>query len=344
MVTIILRIRRLTLVLLVGLISVCSSSALAKSTEQYPYFEHDGHRLAAYFKSPDDKDSVKGVVLFVSGDGATPYDAHGYYDAIWQVFLDAGYAVFSWDKPGVGESSGNWREQSMFDRQNEVRAAMDFVKHNYRKEAKTIGIMGFSQAGWVVPALMQNNPEVSFMVGVGYAINWLEQSWFMTEMRLQRQGASAEMLKQEQVKFQQERAFWQSNPNYDAYVRLFLNNEQAIDKERFEFIKKNVLSDATQDYVGLTQPMLILLGENDEHVDGKQTFNTLTSLYRGQSNATIKMIPNATHALLKYPNVDSQTNGIVLLAKLWLLGDSLYAPDFFGTLSSWLEALDLPGK
>ncbi|MCU8299700.1 lysophospholipase [Vibrio vulnificus] len=342
--TIILRIRRLTLVLLSVTISCWSLGLLAKPLEHHAYFEHDGQRLAAYFKSPDDEGNVKGVVLFVSGDGAMPYDAHGYYDAIWQVFLDAGYAVFSWDKPGVGESSGNWLEQSMLDRQSEVRAAMDFVKHNYRKEAKTIGLMGFSQAGWVVPALMQDNPEVSFMVGVGYAINWLDQSWFMTETRLQRQGSSTAMLKQAQVKYQQERAFWHSNPSHDEYVRLFLNNEHAIDNERFEFIKKNVLSDATQDYRGLTQPMLILLGENDEHVDSVNTFNVLTSRYQKQSNATIKMVPNATHALLRYPNFDSQTTGLTFLAKLWWLGDGAYAPDFLSTLSSWLEEQGREGQ
>ena len=314
-----------------------SGKILAQYIEQYPHFEHDGNRLSGYFKAPSDESNMTGVVLFISGDGAIPYDAHGYYDAIWQVFLDAGYAIFCWDKPGVGQSSGNWLDQSMLDRQNEVRAAIDYVKSHYKNKAKTIGLVGFSQAGWVAPALMRNNRDVNFMVGVGYAINWLEQSWYMTEMRLQRQGVSVEVLNQAKAKYRQERAFWQNNPNYDDYVRLFSNKDHPISKVRFDFIKNNVLSDASKDYIGLKQPMLILLGENDEYVDTENTFNVLTSLYREQSNVTIKIIPDATHGLLKYPNFSSQTNDIVVLVKLLLLGERAYAPDFFITLSQWLD-------
>ncbi len=334
-----LQIRRSVLMLIATWIACWSHVTLAQYVEQRPYFTHQSHRLSAYFKAPSDN-KVKGVVVFVSGDGAIPYDAHGYYEPIWQVFLDAGYAVFSWDKPGVGKSSGNWLEQSMSDRQDEVRTAIEFVKRHYTGQAKTIGLMGFSQAGWVAPALMQNSSDVNFMVGVGYAINWLDQSWYLTQSRLQREGAAAQVIARSKNMHQQERSFWHNKPNYEDYVRLFSNQEKPISKARFGFIKKNVLSDAEQDYIGLHQPMMILLGDNDEQVDTTRTFKLLHALYREQSHATIKMIPNATHGLLNHPEFNSQTNDIVVLVKIGLFGERVYAPGFFEALSHWLDTLD----
>lgn len=112
----------------------------------------------------------------VHGDGALSYDAYGYYGPIWQRLIDNGYAVFSWDKPGVGDSTGNWLNQSMQDRQQEVHDAIAFVKNHFRHQAKSVGLMGFSQAGWVVPAVAKNNDEVDFFIGVGFAINWMSKA------------------------------------------------------------------------------------------------------------------------------------------------------------------------
>lgn len=331
---------RLFLMLISAYIACWSNVTWAGYIEDRPYFQHQDHQISAYFKAPSNRNAVKGVVLFVSGDGAVPYDAHGYYEPIWQVLLDAGYAVFSWDKPGVGKSSGNWLEQSMLDRQDEVRTAIQFVKSHYREQAKVIGLMGFSQAGWVTPALMQSSAEVNFMIGVGYAINWLDQSWYLTRSRLQREGATAQVIARSRNMHQQERTFWQDNPNYEEYVRLFSNTEQPISKARFSFIAKNVFSDAKQDYIGINQPMLILLGDNDEQVDTSHTYRLLQTLATQQNDVTVKMISNATHGLLNYPEFNSQTSDIVTLLKIGLFGERVYAPGFFTTLVQWLERLD----
>ncbi|WP_391087453.1 serine aminopeptidase domain-containing protein [Vibrio sp. NH-UV-68] len=327
--------------LMVFLVLLCwSEVSLANVTEQRLSFEHDGYTLSAYFKSPSDAHKVKGVVFFISGDGATPYDADGYYDEIWQVFLDAGYAVFSWDKPGVGQSGGNWLKQSMLNRQSEVRSAISFVKKHYPDKAQTIGVMGFSQAGWVAPALMRNNPDISFMVGVGYAMNWLDQSWYMTKIKLQREKASSAQFRHARQRHQQERLFWKERPSYANYVKLFADEKAVMSEERFNFVRKNVWSDATKDYLNIKQPILILLGDNDVYVDVMDTYNELTLIYNGQDNAMIKIIPDATHGLLKYPEFDDENNDLISLVKLLLLGKRAYAPDFFTTLSAWLEKLD----
>ncbi|WP_431355862.1 alpha/beta hydrolase, partial [Bacillus safensis] len=62
------------------------------------------------------KEPIKGIVLFVHGDGPQNATYDGGYRPLMERFAKQGYASISWDKPGVGESEGNWLHQSMDDR------------------------------------------------------------------------------------------------------------------------------------------------------------------------------------------------------------------------------------
>ena len=46
------------------------------------------------------------VVLFVHGSGDADRTMFGLYLPVMERMLQAGYAVFSWDKPGYGKSTG----------------------------------------------------------------------------------------------------------------------------------------------------------------------------------------------------------------------------------------------
>lgn len=77
-------------------------------------FESNGNQLTATLALPPN-DKAVGMAVFISGDG--PIDADnqdiGYWP-IWEAFADAGWASLSWDKPGVGGSSGNWLDQGRY--------------------------------------------------------------------------------------------------------------------------------------------------------------------------------------------------------------------------------------
>ena len=46
------------------------------------------------------------VILFVHGSDDADRTLFGYYLPVMERMLRAGYAVFSWDKPGTGQSTG----------------------------------------------------------------------------------------------------------------------------------------------------------------------------------------------------------------------------------------------
>jgi len=140
------------------------------------------HLLDTYI-SPKNTDTAKAIIIFVHGDGPMNYQAEGYYPLIWNRLRKLGYAIFSWDKPGIGNSTGHWLNQSMADRQSEVHAAIKFIQKKFH-HSSNIGLLGFSQAGWVIPAVAKDNENVSFAIGIGFAMNWLEQSWYLTKNAL----------------------------------------------------------------------------------------------------------------------------------------------------------------
>jgi alpha-beta hydrolase superfamily lysophospholipase len=154
----------------------------AAETEQVT-FNNGEDSLSGHYLLPD-RGKPKAVILFVHGDGPLEYDAHGYYQLIWKRLLRQGFVIFSWDKPGVGASIGNGLSQSTQQRQQEVQSAIDFLQINYGYPGDQTGLLGYSREGWIVPAMVNNNPSIGFIIGIGFAINWLEQSWYLTHVRL----------------------------------------------------------------------------------------------------------------------------------------------------------------
>lgn len=85
-----------------------------------------------------------------------------------------GITVLTYDKRGVGESGGVYVGPSVgtnnIDTTNlnllaqDVGAAVNTFR-NYLKDKKTpIGLVGFSQAGWIIPITANKNPQIEFMV------------------------------------------------------------------------------------------------------------------------------------------------------------------------------------
>lgn len=322
-------------------VMLAASASNSMAGGAFTTFKHARNELEFYYAKP--KEKTKGIVLFVHGDGALPYDAHGYYKPIWKQLIHSGYAVFSWSKPGVGDSSGNWLNQSMQDRQAEVREAINFVKTTYGYHPSQIGLMGFSQAGWVVPAVAKDNPDVAFIIGVGFAINWIEQGWYLTKVRLRNAGYSEQDIANAKKFWHKEVSLIQTSADYEEYITHFPQNEflQPAPKARFAFIKKNILSDATKDYKGVTQPALILLGDHDANVDIENTQFTLKKHVQDKNNMQVYVIKNATHSLLKHPDFNQQHPDLTLMVKFLWQGEAAFSDGFFPRLTQWMNTLEI---
>ncbi|EPU0991937.1 alpha/beta hydrolase family protein [Cronobacter turicensis] len=82
-------------------------------------FTHHEDILEGTLTRPDGVSNPP-VVVLIHGDGAQDRWSQGGYLPLVNDLLAKGIAVYSWDKPGVGESRGNWLAQTMRDRSDEA--------------------------------------------------------------------------------------------------------------------------------------------------------------------------------------------------------------------------------
>lgn len=171
-----------------------------------------------------------------------------------------GIAVFTYDKRGVGESGGVYVGPSVgtnnIDPANlnllayDANAALKTFR-NYLKDKKIpIGLVGFSQAGWIIPIAAIKNPQIDFMVLFSCpTITTLEQLRF-------------------QFYTNGNNNFWENHTEADAIEHT------RNDPDRYQF----VATDPKTSLNTLSIPGLWLFGEKDIQIPVKLCIEQLNTL------------------------------------------------------------------
>jgi uncharacterized protein len=177
-----------------------------------------------------------------------------------ELLANNGISVLTYDKRGVGKSGGVYAGPEVgtnnVDSLNinllakDARAALNKIK-NY-SNGTPIGLLGFSQAGWIIPIAANNNPLVNFMVLFSCpTITSLEQLRF-------------------QFYTNRNTNFWVNHTEED--VRNHIKN----DSDRYQFIS----TDPMVALRNISAPSLWLFGEKDIQIPVKlciEQINTLKS-------------------------------------------------------------------
>ncbi|ENQ3107799.1 alpha/beta fold hydrolase [Bacillus cereus] len=245
-----------------------------------------------------------GLIIFVHGDGPVNATYDDGYLPLWEELAKKGYASLAWDKPGIGKSTGDWLNQSMEDRANEVIEVIEWAKKNLDINPKKIGLWGASQGGWVVPKVANASDDVSFSILVSPAIDWIEQGKYYTEKSMTSTGATKEEINQRMKNNEKVLELLLKNSNYEEYKNV-TNDKGDISKERWDFIKKNVNSDATKDLTETKKPVKLIVGGRDENVDVKNTMAVYKKEVRKEL-LSVSYLPEANHSMLKPQYVNSE--------------------------------------
>ena len=144
--------------------------------------------LAGTLHLPEGSHSPPAVVM-MQGSGPTDRDSEGYFPPIRDSFLDRGIAVFSFDKPGVGGSSGDWRDHALEDRTSQALAALETLSARPDIDRMRLGVWGHSQGGWLAQILASRGPDLSFAIcSSGPAIGIAEQDLHGCEHSMRANG------------------------------------------------------------------------------------------------------------------------------------------------------------
>ncbi|MFB3764505.1 MAG: alpha/beta hydrolase family protein [Methanotrichaceae archaeon] len=120
-------------------------------------FESEGTKLAGVLRTPDDMDGRSPGVLLVHGsleqdrDGnllekrdGRPAFKKNFFIEISKNLCGAGFAAFSWDRRGIGESEGSWLDCDTMATIKDVKAALDCLCSQDDIDPDRIAVLGQS--------------------------------------------------------------------------------------------------------------------------------------------------------------------------------------------------------
>ena len=128
-------------------------------------FSNGEIRLAGTLMSPATAGKHPAIIL-VHGSGAENRE----YMLPWARFLiRRGMAVLGYDKRGVGASTGDWNTASFDDLAGDVVAAFEYLKTRSDIDRTQIGVLGISQAGWIMPLAAVRAKDLAFLISISGA-------------------------------------------------------------------------------------------------------------------------------------------------------------------------------
>ena len=142
--------------------------------------------LAGSLWLPDTKPVAS--VLMHPGSGPSDRDNDVYFPPIREHLVANGIAVCSFDKRGVGHSSGAWEEAGIHEQADDALACVAHVLSETNIE-RPLGLFGHSQGGWVVVDAASRSDDVDFVAtNAGPGVTPAEQERYAARANMARAG------------------------------------------------------------------------------------------------------------------------------------------------------------
>jgi pimeloyl-ACP methyl ester carboxylesterase len=130
------------------------------------------------------------AAIFLHGSG--PQDRNGELSQIRFIadhFARHGIAALIYDKRGFGASTGCWATAGFSDFAGDAIAGLKLLQKRQDINSKQIGLLGVSQAGWVMATATSMSQDIAFIVSVsaggsGYTVAQQNNYNVATEMRV----------------------------------------------------------------------------------------------------------------------------------------------------------------
>lgn len=274
------------------------------------------------------------AVVYAHGSG--PLTRDSLYGA---TFYPLGVAYLSFDKRGTGHSTGDWRTASLEELASDVLAGIRALKARPDIVGNRIGVIGISQGGWV-GSLAARSKDVAFLVahsGSGMAVAenivWEQLSQVKAAGLSADQIAKAEAFLRRTGRMATEGKPWEEvHAAYEAvkaepFAAFAFPAALPKDNYNWAWFRKNGDVDSA---VALRQakcPVLWFFGDLDTQVPTARSEPRLREAFlaAGNRDATIRVMPNASHMLLETrPDLHGADLG-------------RFVPGFWEELEAWVK-------
>jgi len=304
--------------LVFALLCGCGQRPVDRSSSEEPaadqvaveevHFRHGDNLLAGTLYHPA-LPGQRPAVALVLGSGAQNRDCGGVGPALGRHFARHGFVCLAWDKPGVGQSTGDFNQQTFHDRAGEALAAVGFLRGRPEVRADEVGLWSHSQGGVVAPLAAAMSDQVAFVIQVsgwqgpawaqdavrveaelrarGYAQSDIEKATAFARMRMDliRKKGRFEELEEAQSK---------------AKMHAWFKSVHWCDRTLFEWAKRNVDYDSAPSWEKVRCPVLIIYGDADTSTGPAEPLVAI--IQRGLKKAnnkdvTTHIFPGADHSL-----------------------------------------------
>lgn len=135
--------------------------------DRVEFTSQDGTKLAGRLSLPMSEEPIPAFMM-LHGSEQGMRDNFG-NKVTAHYMLSQGFAILNYDKRGVGESEGTYQEAAsavnLQRHADDANAGVEYLASRPEIDAGRIGLIGFSQAGWVIPlAASQSNVLSHFVV------------------------------------------------------------------------------------------------------------------------------------------------------------------------------------
>ncbi|HEX3247779.1 MAG TPA: alpha/beta hydrolase [Pyrinomonadaceae bacterium] len=254
-----------------------------------------------------------------------------------------GFVVLSYDKRGVGKSTGNWGAASFEDLADDAVAAARFLQSRTDVAANQIGFFGQSQGGWIAPLAASRFPEAAFAVALsGGGLSPAEQELLDSAYELSKAGYTANEV-QDALAFQKlKNEIIASSERWDEYARaraiakdkkwfrhpgIDVRGPEKRDDPFWAYMRRFYVYDPAPTLRASKAPLLAIFGELDTPEGVKANVRAIRQILdqAGRRDYTVKVYPNGSHNLMEVP--PDNPNEFVRLRR--------FPPGLFETIVDW---------
>ncbi len=301
------------------------------------HFRHGDNVLAGSLYRPNLPDPHPAVAL-VLGSGEQDRNYGGTGPALGQHFTRNGFTCLVWDKPGVGQSTGDFNAQTFQDRAEEALAAVRFLRERPDVRPDQVGLWGHSQGGAVVPLAASRSDNVSFIIQVS---GWQGPAWRQDLARVEaelRADGSPEADVEAAVAFARQRMdlILGSGPYEDleraqetVQAQPWFKAVHFCDRARFYSGRLTCGHDTTPSWEKVHCPVLVIYGDRDTSSGSP---DRLVDIIRrglakaGNDDVTVRIFPGADHSLFRTKRPEGG-------------GDPDFVPGYLDEMTDWLARM-----
>jgi pimeloyl-ACP methyl ester carboxylesterase len=300
-------------------------------------FSNRDVNLAGTFVSPATPGKHPAIVV-VHGSGAETREHMVPYA---RFLVRHGIAVLGYDKRGVGASTGDWTLATYDDLADDAIAAVQYLKTRADIDSTQIGLLGVSQAGWIMPLAAVRSNDVAFLISIsGAGVTPAETTIDQARNELTMTGTPPAVVADITGLIKLSYDFARTGHGWDEYAatraklvaRMGAPPETTFpstpDHPQWQAFKRTYFYDPAPTLRRLTTPTLAIWGDLDNNITANRNRPAWDAALKAAGNRdySLVVLPRANHDMLE-ANVGSNAEMKTLRR---------FVPEYFSTVKEWV--------